>query len=275
MDRVSDTRLATTIATFDESTISTTEHLLSALFGLGIDNALVEVDGPEVPIMDGSAAPFVHVLKKVGRRRQQASKWLLQINREINYTSGDSQVTLLPYNGFKVTCEIDFNHSLICSQQYSLDVTPRRFAAEISSARTFGFLDQVEYLRQNGLALGGSLDNAIVIDENGVMNSEGLRFVDEFVRHKVLDLIGDMALLGFPLLGHVVASKSGHGHHFAVMKELAARPDRWDLIAYHGKGESKVLKKVATTSKAAGEKLLSYLMPPSIALAGQPCLAAA
>ncbi len=272
MDRIVDTRLATTIATEDNGLISTTEHLLAALFGLGIDNALIEVDGPEIPIMDGSAAPFVHVLKKVGRRRQKACKWMLKINKEIVYSSGDTEVKLLPHNGFKVTSEIDFEHPLIAKQSYTVNLTPKKFVQEISSARTFGFLDQVEQLRKNGLALGGSLDNAIVIDENGVVNAEGLRFADEFARHKVLDLIGDLALLGFPMLGHVVAKKSGHGHHFSLMKELAAQPERWDLIAYEKEGEDRVLAKVATTTKTAGDKLLSYLLPPSIALAGEPCL---
>lgn len=273
MDRIVDTRLATTLATDDNGLISTTEHVLGALFGLGIDNAIIELDGPEVPIMDGSAGPFVHILKKVGRRRQNACKWMLKITREISYQDGDTFVKILPHNGFKVTCEIDFAHDLIRKQSYSCEVSPKRFAQELAAARTFGFLDQVEKLRQNGLALGGSLDNAIVIDDNGVVNAEGLRYVDEFARHKALDLIGDLALLGFPLLGHVVARKSGHSHHYALMKQLAAQPERWDLVAYEKEGEDRVLKKVANTTKEAGDMLLSYLLPPSVALAGEPCMA--
>ncbi|MGV1098688.1 UDP-3-O-acyl-N-acetylglucosamine deacetylase [Thiovibrio sp. JS02] len=270
MDRIVDTRLATTITT-DEDVIATTEHILSALFGLGIDNAVIALDGPEVPIMDGSAGPFVHILRKVGRRRQSACKWMLKITKEISYADGDTFVKILPHDGFKVTCEIDFNHHLIRRQKFSCELTPNNFAHEIAPARTFGFLDQVERLRQNGLALGGSLANAVVIDDDGIVNAEGLRFADEFARHKALDVIGDLALLGFPLLGHVVARKSGHGHHFALMKQLAAQPDRWDLIAYEREGKNKVLAKVASSTKEASDKLLSYLLPPSIALAGEPC----
>jgi len=272
MDRIVDTRLATTIST-DEDVIATTEHILSALFGLGIDNAVIELDGPEVPIMDGSAGPFVHVLRRVGRRRQRACKWMLKIRKEISYTDGDSFVRILPHNGFKVTCEIDFAHHLIRTQRFSCELTPANFAREIAPARTFGFLDQVERLRQNGLALGGSLDNAVVIDDDGIVNAEGLRFADEFARHKVLDVVGDLALLGFPLLGHVVARKSGHGHHFALMKQLAAQPDRWDLVAYEGEGQDRVLAKVASSTREASDRLLTHLLPPSIALAGEPCFA--
>ena len=273
MDRIVDTRLATTIATEDAAMISTTEHLLAALFGMGIDNAVVELDGPEVPIMDGSAGPFVHVLKRVGRRRQNACKWMLKVKKEISFSEGDSFVKILPYEGFKVTCEIEFNHHLIRKQIFSSELTPQKFAQEIARARTFGFLDQVEKLRQSGLALGGSLENAVVIDDDCIVNAEGLRFADEFARHKALDVIGDLALLGFPLLGHVVTRKSGHGHHFSLMKQLAAQPERWDLIAYEEEGGNRVLEKVVLSTKEAGDKLLSYLLPPSIALAGQPCFA--
>ncbi len=272
LDRIVDTRLATTIAT-DEDVISTTEHILSALFGLGIDNAVVVLDGPEVPIMDGSAGPFVHILRKVGRQRQKACKWMLKITREISYADGDTTVRILPHDGFKVTCEIDFDHPLIRRQRFSAELNPASFASEIAPARTFGFLDQVERLRQNGLALGGSLANAVVIDDEGVVNAEGLRFADEFARHKALDVIGDLALLGFPLLGHVVTRKSGHGHHHALMKQLVAQPERWDLIAYQPEGPNRVLAKVASTTREASDKLLSYLLPPSLALAGEPCFA--
>jgi len=273
MDRIIDTRLATTIVTDDNALIATTEHVMAALFGMGIDNAIIALDGPEVPIMDGSAGPFVHVLARAGRRRQDACKWMLRINRKISYADGDSLVEILPHNGFMVTCEIDFNHPSIRRQSFSCELTPGRFVREIASARTFGFLDQVERLRQSGLALGGSLDNAVVIDDDGIVNAEGLRFADEFARHKALDVIGDLALLGFPLLGHVKARKSGHGHHFALMKELAAQPERWDLVAYGEEGANRVLAKVAASTREAGDKLLSYLLPPSIALAGEQCFA--
>lgn len=271
MDRVIDTRLAMTIITEDEAVVGTTEHLLAALFGLGIDNAIIELDGPEVPVMDGSAGPFVQVLRKVGRKRQKACKWMLKITEDIVFSNGNGFVKVEPYDGFKVSCEIDFNHPLIRRQSYSLDVTPRAFADEIAPARTFGFLDQVEKLRECGFALGGSLQNSIVVDDKGIINKDGLRFTDEFVRHKVLDLIGDMALLGFPLLGHVIASKSGHDVHFSLMKEIAANPHRWELIAYEDQGEKRVLEKVANTTRAAGDKILPFLLPPSIAFAGEPC----
>jgi UDP-3-O-[3-hydroxymyristoyl] N-acetylglucosamine deacetylase len=273
MDRIIDTRLATTIVTDDNALIATTEHVMAALFGMGIDNAIIALDGPEVPIMDGSAGPFVHVLGRVGRRRQDACKWMLKINRKISYADGDSLVEILPHNGFMVTCEIDFNHHSIRRQSFSCELTPGRFVREIASARTFGFLDQVERLRQSGLALGGSLDNAVVIDDDGIVNAGGLRFADEFARHKALDVIGDLALLGFPLLGHVRAKKSGHGHHFSLMKELVAQPERWDLVAYGEGGTNRVLAKVAASTREAGDKLLSCLLPPSIALAGEQCFA--
>ncbi len=273
MDRVIDTRLAMTIMTEDEAVIGTTEHVLAALLGLGVDNAIIELDGSEVPVMDGSAGPFVQVLRKIGRKRQKACKWMLKITKEIAFNNGDCAVKVVPYDGFKVSCEIDFKHPMIRKQAYSLDVTPRAFAYEIASARTFGFLAQVEKLRESGFALGGSLQNSIVVDENGIINKEGLRFADEFVRHKVLDLIGDMALLGFPMLGHVIASKSGHDVHFSLMKEIAANPDSWKLIACKGEGNKRVLERVAHTTKAAGEMIMPFLLPPSIALAGVHCTA--
>lgn len=274
MDRIVDTRLATTIVTEDDAVISTTEHLLAALFGMGIDNALIELTGSEVPIMDGSAAPFVHILKRAGRKRQQASKWLLKFTKEVSFTKNGRSVRIAPYDGFRITCEIDFAHDSIRRQTVSMDVSPKKFMQEIASARTFGFLHEVEKLRENGLALGGSLDNAILVDDSGVVNAGGLRFVDEFVRHKVLDVIGDMALLGFPMLGHVIARKSGHCQHFGLMQEVAAHPEAWDLVAYEKQGESRVLKQLASTTRAAGDKILPYLLPPSLAFTGEFCPAA-
>jgi len=271
MSRVVDTRLATTLANDDDATVATTEHLLSAIAGLGIDNALIELHGPEVPIMDGSAAPFVHVLRRVGRERQHACKWMLKFNRPVSFEENGRSVRIEPYHGFKVTAEIEFNHDLIRQQAFTVEVTPKLFAGEIAAARTFGFLHEVEMLRANGLALGGSLDNAVVVGEDGVLNAGGLRFDDEFARHKVLDLVGDLALLGFPLLGHVIAKKSGHTQHLGFMRAVAAHPEAWDIVAYEKQGESRVLKQLANTTKAAGDRLLPYLMPPSLALAGQRC----
>ncbi len=262
MNRVVDTRLATTIAEKD-MVFSTTEHLLGALAGLGIDNALVELDSPELPIMDGSAGPFVHILKKANRKKQSSCRKVLKITKEISYQEGDKLIKILPYDGLKITCMIDFDHQLIQNQEYSIRLSPEKFAKEIATARTFGFIEQVEQLQQNGFALGGSLDNAVVIDQDGVLNEDGLRFTDEFVRHKVLDLVGDLALLGCPLMGHVVASKSGHSQHLGLMKEIAAQPDCWQFIELSKDEESNILEKLVTGTKNAGNKILPFLVPPT------------
>ncbi len=272
MNRVVDTTLATTIGK-QNAVISTTEHLLAALYGLGIDNAVIEIDGPEVPIMDGSAGPFVHILKKIGRRRQKAARRMIKITKKIAYQAEGKSIKVVPHEGLKITCEIDFDHELIRKQSYSVELEPDTFAKEIATARTFGFMEEVERLRENGLALGGSLDNAIVVDQFGVLNKGGLRFSDEFARHKVLDLIGDLALLGFPLLGHIIAHKSGHGQHLQLMHAIAANPDCWEYVEIGRQGESKVLARVTTTTKAAGNKILPFLIPSSSVLAGGPCSA--
>ena len=260
MCKVHDTQLATTLAEGD-TLVGTTEHLLSALAGLAIDNAVVELNSDEVPIMDGSAAPFVKMLRK-SRLKQKCSRLQMKIIKELVYQSGDSEVKVSPYDGYKVSCQIDFSHPAIANQAYSLEVTPEKYEREISAARTFGFLEQVEYLRAHGKALGGSLDNAVVIDKDGVVNAEGLRFADEFARHKVLDLIGDLALLGCPLIGHIQASKAGHTQHVAFMEALAANPDCWQLIDRDEEGRESVLDKVKYATKAAGEKVLPFLLPP-------------
>lgn len=260
MDRVVDTTMATTVAA-NNASVSTTEHLLAALTGLGIDNALVELDGPEVPIMDGSAAPFVQIVRRIERKRQDVCRKLLKITREITFQVGDAEIRLLPYDGYKVTCEIDFEHHLIKNQKYSVEVNSRRFVKEIASARTFGFMDQIEKLRANGLALGGSLANAVVVDRTRILNSEGLRFSDEFVRHKVLDLIGDLALLGCQLVGHVVATRSGHGHHLGLMKEIVAHPECWEFVTLEKHDEEGVLTKVVSSTREAGNMLFPFLVP--------------
>ncbi len=268
MDRVVDTRLATTVGTAKDATISTVEHVMAALFGLGIDNAVITVDGPEAPIMDGSAAPFVRVLHRVGRRRQQSRRWMLKFNEVVRFSDGQGgTVRIEPYNGFRVNCRIDYTHTQVGRQQFEIDLNPRSFASEVAGARTFGFFNEVEYMRQNGLALGGSLDNAVVIDDHGVMNSDGLRYADEFVRHKVLDLVGDLALLGFPLLGRVVAEKSGHGQHLGLMQAVAAKPEAWDIVAFENSGDFRVLQQLAHGTRKVGDRLLPYLLPPSVALA--------
>jgi UDP-3-O-[3-hydroxymyristoyl] N-acetylglucosamine deacetylase len=269
MNLVIDTRLATTIAEKDTS-VSTTEHLLAALSGLGIDNVTIELDASEIPIMDGSAGPFVRLFKKVERQRQNGLKKLLKITKEIVVRDGDKEVRLLPYDGLKITYEIDFDHALIRRQSYTIEMSPKKFAEEIATARTFGFIKDVEKLKENGLALGGSLENAIVVDKDGVLNRGGLRFSDEFVRHKILDLLGDLTLLGYPLLGHVFASKSGHGQHLQLMREIAARPDCWEFVKFEHAGGKKRLQKAVTSTKAAGNRILPFLMPSS-PLSGDSC----
>jgi UDP-3-O-[3-hydroxymyristoyl] N-acetylglucosamine deacetylase len=265
MNRVVNTFLATTISE-DNVRISTTEHLMAALHGLGIDNAIIELNNNEVPIMDGSAAPFVRMLHKVDRKEQKAARKVLKITREISWQQNGSEIRILPYDGLKITCGIDFDHPLINNQSYTINISPDSFIKEIASARTFGFLEEVEKLRQSGLALGGSLDNAIVVDESGILNNEGLRFPDEFVRHKILDLLGDLALLGCPLQGHVIASKAGHTQHLALLKTIADHPECWEFVTFRKNRDKGVFERVASTTKAAGNKILPYLVPPGIEL---------
>lgn len=269
MDRVTDTRLATTISTDDDdASIATVEHLMAALFGLGIDNAVIAVNGSEVPIMDGSAAPFVRVLQQVGRRRQSSCRWMLKFHEVVRFDDDQGRtVRIEPYDGLRISYQIDYEHDQISRQYYDIDLTPRRFTEEIAGARTFCLLREVEFMRRNGLALGGSLDNAVVVDDQGVMNHGGLRYTDEFVRHKILDLIGDLALLGFPVLGRVVAEKSGHTQHFGLMQAVAAHPEAWTIVAYETQGENRVLRQLALSTRAVGGRVLPYLLPPSLVLA--------
>lgn len=269
MDRVIDTSLATTIAEKD-MLFSTTEHLLGALAGLGIDNALVELDASELPILDGSAGPFVHILKKANRKKQKVHRRMLKITKKISYQEGDKLITITPYDGLKVTCNIDFDYDFIQNQAYTFELSPEKFIEEIASARTFGFIDQIEQLQQSGYALGGSLDNAVVIGHDGVLNEGGLRFADECVRHKVLDLLGDLALLGCPLLGHVTATKSGHAQHLSLMKEIVANPDCWQFIELKDDGNKGIFEKLVSTTKNTGNKILPFFIP-SGELAKKPC----
>lgn len=236
VDKVVDTTLATTIGD-GTNHVSTTEHLMAALSAMGIDNALIELDAHEVPIMDGSAGPFLQMLEQGGRRRQQSRRRMLRMTRTLSYGSKGKSIRVEPYDGFKVSGRIHFDDELIGDQRYSVEVTRKRFIREIAFARTFGYVEQVEQLWQNGLALGGSLANVIAIhwDRRSVLNEDGLRFADEFVRHKVLDIIGDMALLGAPLLGHVIADCSGHGLHLALMQTILDNPDYWEYVSYQEK----------------------------------------
>ena len=260
MNRVVDTTMATTISE-GNAAVATTEHLLAAINGLAIDNILIEVDGPEVPIMDGSSFPFVEMLQTAGRRQQKSYRRLVKITQEISFREGDRYISIYPYDGFKVTAEINFAHDSIRRQVYSLALSTEKFIAEISRARTFGFLNDVKKLQQQGLALGASLENAVGMDENGILNQEGLRFGNEFVRHKIVDIIGDMALLGCPILGHVVAYKSGHGQHLKLMEKIAATPEAWEFVELKKDGQMSVLSKFVSRTKEAGNRLLPILSP--------------
>lgn len=214
------TGLATTLGK-DGAAVSTVEHLLAALRGLGIDNVHVDAHGGEIPIMDGSAAPFVMLLSEAGIRPQSAPRKVLRIAREINFAQGDKRIKAEPYPGFYVDYSIDFPHPSIGKQRLALDLTPRSFS-RVAKARTFGFLRDVEMLKERGLALGGSLENAVVLDERGVLNKEGLRHSDEFVRHKLLDFIGDMAMLPLPLQGRFTVSCSGHALNNEFLRHITA-----------------------------------------------------
>jgi UDP-3-O-[3-hydroxymyristoyl] N-acetylglucosamine deacetylase len=215
--------------TRDEGSVDTVEHLLAAVVSSGIDNLVVELNTPEVPIMDGSSAPFVYLIQEAGIKRLSAPRRYLKVQRPISLAHGDKHISVYPSDHFKVTYSIAFDHPLLRHQARTMRVTEESFAEEIAPARTFCFLKEVEMLRQNGLALGGSLDNAIVIGETGVLNS-ALRFDDEFVRHKILDAIGDLALVGYPLIGHVVAHRGGHALHTAFAARILEEADAWTLV---------------------------------------------
>jgi UDP-3-O-[3-hydroxymyristoyl] N-acetylglucosamine deacetylase len=210
--------------------VETVEHLLAALTALGIDNVIVELNTPEVPIMDGSAAPFVYlILNEAGVKRLPAPKKFLKVLRPISLSQGDKRIALYPSDHFKVTYSISFDHPLIRHQSRTMKITDETFVEEIAPARTFGFLKEVEMLRQRGLALGGSLDNAIVLGETGVLNS-ALRFEDEFVRHKILDVIGDLSLVGYSVIGHLVAHRGGHALHTAFAARILEEVDAWRIV---------------------------------------------
>ena len=262
MDKVIDTRLATTIGNNGFS-ISTTEHLLAALRSCGIDNADIELDSAEVPIMDGSAEPFIKLLKGAGKVKQSAFRKALRITKPIFYQDGDCTITAKPYNGFKITGEINFDDALIRTQKYSIEMSQDRFSKEIARARTFGYVEQVEELWANGLALGGTLENVIAIHWNrkSILNEDGLRYQDEFIRHKVLDLVGDLTLLGCPLIGHVSAYKAGHTQHLGFMEAIAASPHCWELIELSKNGKHSVLDRFMSNTRSAGDLIMPFLKP--------------
>jgi UDP-3-O-[3-hydroxymyristoyl] N-acetylglucosamine deacetylase len=228
-DNVVDTELATTLGAGDVR-IHTVEHLLAALAGLGIDNARIEVDGPEVPIMDGSASAFIDLVREAGVRLQEKAKSFLVIKKPIVVSDGDKRAALLPGKGFRVECTIDFQHPLIHDQALALSFNDATFRREVSRARTFGFLRDVERLKAAGLAKGGSLENAIVVDDFSILNPDGLRFPDEFVRHKVLDAVGDVSLLGLPVVGTLQCYKSGHRLHHALVRKVLADATQFNVL---------------------------------------------
>ncbi|MDP3297144.1 MAG: UDP-3-O-acyl-N-acetylglucosamine deacetylase [Thermodesulfovibrionia bacterium] len=230
VNSVADTTFATNLA-FDGARVGTVEHLLSALAGLNIDNLCVELDGPEVPIMDGSALYFTHKILEVGIAKQAKKVSCIRILKPIVITEGHCQIAIVPYEGTKISCSVNYNHPLFEEQKLSIDVTGTNFIKEIAPARTFGFLRDVRMLRLNGLAKGGSLDNAIVVGENGVLNKGELRFKDEFVRHKILDTIGDFSLLGYPVYGHIIAHRPGHSLNVKFLRKLLLSADSWEIIS--------------------------------------------
>jgi UDP-3-O-[3-hydroxymyristoyl] N-acetylglucosamine deacetylase len=212
----------------ERGSVETVEHLLAALVGLGIDNVIVELNQAEVPIMDGSASPFVYLINEAGTRPLTVPRRWLKVTRPITLAQDDKHIALYPSDDFRVTYSISFDHPLLRHQARTLHVTEESFVEEIAPARTFGFLKEVEKLRQAGLALGGSLDNAVVLGETGVLNS--LRFEDEFVRHKILDAIGDLSLVGYPVIGHLVAHRAGHALHAAFVARVLEETDTWQLV---------------------------------------------
>ena len=231
VENVSNTILATTIG-LNGCKAATIEHLMAAFFGLGIDNAVVELDGPEVPIMDGSAAPFIFLLRSSGIKEQKDPKRFIVIKKSFKVADGDRSIEIFPSKELKISYMIDFQHPLLRNQEYELVFSGGDFAREISTARTFGFLKDVQTLQENGFAKGGSLDNAVIIDEFRIINEGGLRFKDEFVRHKILDFIGDLSVIGSPVIGHFVIRRSGHSLNQKMLYKLLKTNKHWKLEVF-------------------------------------------
>ncbi len=230
---VGDTVLSTTLRA-DGAAVATVEHLMAALAGLGIDNAFIDVTAPEVPIMDGSAGPFVFLIQSAGIAEQDAAKQFVRVKRKVTVEDGDKVASFLPFDGFKVSFTIDFDHPVFRDRtaHADMDFSTTSFVREVSRARTFGFMHEIEYLRSRGLARGGSVENAIVVDEYRILNQEGLRYDDEFVRHKVLDAIGDLYLLGHGLIAEFRAYKSGHALNNTALRALIAQTDAWEMVTF-------------------------------------------
>ena len=230
-ENIVDTRLATVIGKQGVS-VSTIEHFMAALAAFGIDNLHIDIDGPEVPVLDGSAAPFIREIQQIGVKNLAASRKFIAIRKPLEIIEGEKRISIIPSRFFRITFDIAFDHHAISVQQHSMKFTTDNFCKEIAPARTFGFLQEVEYLKANGLARGGSLENAVVIDNDGVMNPEGLRFQDEFVRHKILDACGDFSLIGHPLLGHIRAFKAGHDLNAKMVQTILDNPAHWSYVEF-------------------------------------------
>ncbi len=227
--QVSETRLGTSL-TMQGVSVATVEHLMAALWGLGVDNAVVTLNGPEVPIMDGSSEPFIELISEAGLKRQSAPRQFIEVLAPVMVEMGGSRIEILPYEGFRLQIEVDYSHPQIGRQTADYDFTECRFTETLAEARTFGFAHEVEALKKMGLARGGSLENAIVLDETSILNKEGLRFDDEFVRHKALDCLGDLFLSGHRLKGMVRAVKPGHQINTAMAAALLSQPHKWQLV---------------------------------------------
>ncbi len=241
-ENVGETALSTTLVEHGQK-VSTVEHLLSAFAGLGIDNAYIDLNAPEVPIMDGSAGPFVFLVQSAGIEEQNVAKQFIRIKKPVILEDGDKWAKFEPFDGFKVSFTIDFEHPAFSGrpQQVDVDFSSTSFVREVSRARTFGFMKDIEKLRENNLALGGSMDNAIVVDDYRVLNEDGLRYEDEFVRHKVLDAIGDLYLLGHSLIGAFSGHKSGHEVNNKLLRKLLAQEDAWELVSFEDDKDAPIL----------------------------------
>jgi UDP-3-O-[3-hydroxymyristoyl] N-acetylglucosamine deacetylase len=254
-ENVGETKLSTTLVR-DGVKVSTVEHLLSALAGLGIDNAIVDVSAAEVPIMDGSAGPFVFLLQSAGVVEQDAPKQYIRIKQSVRVEDGDKWAAFEPFDGFKVTFTIDFEHPAFSEHLKTavMDFSSTTFVKEVSRARTFGFMKDIEFLRENNLALGGSLDNAIVVDEDRVLNEDGLRYADEFVKHKILDAIGDLYLLGYSLIGEYQGFKSGHALNNKLLLTLLNNKDAWEMVSFENAEDAPIsfMRSAETPIPAAG-----------------------
>lgn len=229
INAVSDTAFATTLGS-NGTKIKTVEHILAAISGLGIDNVLIEVNGPEIPILDGSSAEFVQMMLNKGIARQASKRPHIKVLKPMVFKEGNTEIAALPYEGRKITYQLYFNHCLLGHQRMSIELQEENFIKELAPARTFGFLRDVERLRARGLAKGGSLDNAVILSDTDVVNTSGLRFKDEFIRHKILDFIGDLSLLGFPVYGHILAYRSGHTTNLKFMRKFLSSTDSWQIV---------------------------------------------